>query len=248
MVAWSRIRVVQWVGANISGEPVTSLFKVEETSSTLSTEAAGCFISLVHIYQTTQCKKIQIIWVLLLSVMGWVVTDILNNGFVFKTCLLFFLCCFWPENLSANLKVMFIVRVGDYDSCVLSPILMVWFIVLYTMFLLSCPWARQLYRIEMLRLTGRNKRDNIPQDSASWKQSWRRHVDSVTCAGSDFYSLMPEEMEGLLKEDSGVPRRGGFQPPPKFPSFDKVEPDCKLSEKCLVYLFQHRNYFEYCWI
>ena len=32
---------------------------------------------------------------------------------------------------------------------------------------------------------------------------------------------------------------GGFNPPPsKFRSFDKVEPDCKLSEKC-VFLFQH---------
>jgi len=68
--------------------------------------------------------------------------------------------------------VLFIVRVSDYDICGLSPSLMSWFIVLYTMVLLSSPWARQLYRIEMLRLTGRNKRDTIPQDSASWKQSW----------------------------------------------------------------------------
>ena len=30
-------------------------------------------------------------------------------------------------------------------------------------------------------------------------------------------------------------------PPPKFRSFDKVEPDCKLSGKCLVFLFQHPN-------
>ena len=43
---------------------------------------------------------------------------------------------------------------------------------------------------------------------------------------------------------SGVPRGGGFggfKPPPKFRSFDKVEPDCKLSRKCLVFLFQHPN-------
>ena len=42
---------------------------------------------------------------------------------------------------------------------------------------------------------------------------------------------------------SGAPRRfGGFKPPPpKFRSFDKVEPDCKLSGKCLVFLFQHPN-------
>jgi hypothetical protein len=41
-------------------------------------------------------------------------------------------------------------------------------------------------------------------------------------------------------------RRGvGFgvfkPPPPKFRSFDKIEPDCKLSGKCLVFLFQHPN-------
>jgi hypothetical protein len=35
---------------------------------------------------------------------------------------------------------------------------------------------------------------------------------------------------------------GGFKHPlPKFRSFDKVEPDCKLSRKCLVFLFQHPN-------
>ena len=32
---------------------------------------------------------------------------------------------------------------------------------------------------------------------------------------------------------------GEFKTPPKFRSFDKVEPDCKLSRKCLVFLFQH---------
>jgi hypothetical protein len=36
---------------------------------------------------------------------------------------------------------------------------------------------------------------------------------------------------------------GGVQPPlpPKFRSFDTVEPDCKLSGKCLVSLFQEPN-------
>ena len=36
---------------------------------------------------------------------------------------------------------------------------------------------------------------------------------------------------------------GGWwiQTPPKFRSFDKVEQDCKLSGKCLVFLFQHPN-------
>ena len=44
--------------------------------------------------------------------------------------------------------------------------------------------------------------------------------------------------------ESGVPSGGlGVQRPlpPKFRSFDKVEPDCKLSGKCLVFLFQHPN-------
>ena len=43
--------------------------------------------------------------------------------------------------------------------------------------------------------------------------------------------------------NSGVRRGGGSNPPPppKFLSFDKVEPDCKLSRKCLVFLFQHPN-------
>jgi hypothetical protein len=43
---------------------------------------------------------------------------------------------------------------------------------------------------------------------------------------------------------SGVRRGGGdfgVQTPPKFRIFDKVEPDCKLSGKCLVFLFQHPN-------
>ena len=37
---------------------------------------------------------------------------------------------------------------------------------------------------------------------------------------------------------------GGFgvlNPPPKFQSFDKAAFDCKLSGKCLVFLFQHPN-------
>ena len=34
---------------------------------------------------------------------------------------------------------------------------------------------------------------------------------------------------------------GVFKPPPKFRSFDKAAFDCKLSGKCLVFLFQHPN-------
>jgi hypothetical protein len=44
---------------------------------------------------------------------------------------------------------------------------------------------------------------------------------------------------------SAVPRGafGVFKPtlPPKFRSFDKAAFDCKLSRKCLVFLFQHPN-------
>ena len=42
-----------------------------------------------------------------------------------------------------------------------------------------------------------------------------------------------------LRTEGGV---WGVQPhPPKLRRFDKVEPDCKLGGKCLVFLFQHPN-------
>jgi len=41
---------------------------------------------------------------------------------------------------------------------------------------------------------------------------------------------------------------GSHPPPPKFRSFDKVELDCKLSGKYLVFLFRHPNSFKNCWI
>ena len=43
---------------------------------------------------------------------------------------------------------------------------------------------------------------------------------------------------------SGVPRGvwgGSNTPPPEILKFWQAEPDCKLSEKCLVFLFQHPN-------
>ena len=56
--------------------------------------------------------------------------------------------------------------------------------------------------------------------------------------------LLCLELKFILVLFSGV-ARGGVgvfkPPPPKFQSFDKVEPDCKLSGKCLVFLFQHPN-------
>ena len=70
MVACGMIRVVQWVGASVSEELVASIFRVEETLSTLSTEAAGCFKKLVPVYQTTQRKKIQVIWIVMLC-LSW---------------------------------------------------------------------------------------------------------------------------------------------------------------------------------
>jgi hypothetical protein len=53
------------------------------------------------------------------------------------------------------------------------------------------------------------------------------------------FSLGPVPFQGCP-----VAYRGGVwgvqtSPPPKFRSFDKVETDCKLSGKCLVFLFQH---------
>ena len=48
---------------------------------------------------------------------------------------------------------------------------------------------------------------------------------------------IPTPFRGGVPDDSGVPKWGGegvgVQPthPPKFRSFDKVEPDCKLSGK-----------------
>ena len=43
---------------------------------------------------------------------------------------------------------------------------------------------------------------------------------------------------GQWRTEGGL---GGSTPPPNFRSFEKIEPDCKLSRKCLVFLFQHPN-------
>jgi hypothetical protein len=50
----------------------------------------------------------------------------------------------------------------------------------------------------------------------------------------------------LYRPSVPVAYRGGLgcsnpPPPPKFRSFDRVEPDWKLSGKCLVFLLQHPN-------
>jgi hypothetical protein len=59
MVMWAMTSVVYQVGAIISAEPAASIFRVEDNSSTMSTEARGCSS---HSYQMTQYKKIQVTW------------------------------------------------------------------------------------------------------------------------------------------------------------------------------------------
>ena len=61
-------------------------------------------------------------------------------------------------------------------------------------------------------------------------------------------SLKPvsEKPATVTHAHSGVPSGGGWgvKPPtphPKFRSFDTAAFDCKLSGKCLVFLFQHPN-------
>ena len=91
--------------------------------------------------------------------------------------------------------------------------------------------------------------------------------DSITCMGSGYLRLSWQccccgkwlkllntfsnnfQLSLTMLLPSSIPV-GGFKPPtlPKFRSFDKVEPDCNWAEKCLVFLFQHPNYFKNCWI
>jgi hypothetical protein len=69
-------------------------------------------------------------------------------------------------------------------------------------------------------------------------------TDTITCLRVD---MMISYFHVCGDVDIGaraVAYRGGVwgvQTPPKFRSFDRVEPDCKLSGKCLVLLFQHLN-------
>ena len=54
-------------------------------------------------------------------------------------------------------------------------------------------------------------------------------------------------LEDMIIPQAVAYRGGGLgvqpPPPPKFRSFDKAAFDCKLSGKCLVFLFQHPNQF-----
>ena len=57
-------------------------------------------------------------------------------------------------------------------------------------------------------------------------------------------SLTPDAQPAQWRTEEGF---GEVQLPlPKFRSFDKVEPNCKLSGKCLVFLFEHPNQFKNC--
>jgi hypothetical protein len=51
--------------------------------------------------------------------------------------------------------------------------------------------------------------------------------------------LLPNTMDHQWRAEGGI--GGSNRPPPKIPKFYKVEQDCKLSGKCLVFLFQHPN-------
>ena len=50
--------------------------------------------------------------------------------------------------------------------------------------------------------------------------------------------VQTEAYQAVVYRGGGV---WGVQTPPKFRSFDKAAFDCKLSGKCLVFLFQHPN-------
>ena len=71
----------------------------------------------------------------------------------------------------------------------------------------------------------------IPVQHSAAVVSWHMYYDLHVSAFLSHH-------QGQWRTEGGG---GGLTPPPKFRSFDKVEPDCKLSRKCLVFLFQHPN-------
>jgi hypothetical protein len=79
------------------------------------------------------------------------------------------------------------------------------------------------------------------ENTVYWKQLQHSQLKSVK---SGILCLWLSWSYPLLSLHLGtVAYWGGSNPspPPKFLSFDTVEPDCKLSGKCLVFLFQHPN-------
>ena len=69
-----------------------------------------------------------------------------------------------------------------------------------------------------------------------WSRPFRRKTKSAFCACAITFQTQSNQW----RTEGGC---GGsnISPPPEFRSFDKFEPDCKLSGKCLVFLFQHPN-------
>ena len=75
----------------------------------------------------------------------------------------------------------------------------------------------------------------LPPDNTSHHRLYRHHRLGILISSVPDRSTVPS--------CSGVPRNSEVltKGTPKFRSFDKVEPHCKLSGKCLVFLFQHPN-------
>ena len=71
-------------------------------------------------------------------------------------------------------------------------------------------------------------------------------ITLTNCKNQNFVGELPVKVVGLTGTIVIMAYRegGGVQTPPhsqKFRSFEKVEPDFKLSGKCLVFLFQRPN-------
>jgi hypothetical protein len=86
------------------------------------------------------------------------------------------------------------------------------------------------------------------ETTADWRDLKLKECTSVTEGPLSFYETLLQLYLCAQWRTKGRLGGGSTPPPPKFRSFDKVEPDCKLSGKCLVFLFQHPNYFKNFWI
>ena len=99
--------------------------------------------------------------------------------------------------------------------------------------LLRHPNGISTARIQQARMCmGRNGRSRV---------NWCLQIEVHTTLGKRvlFISLFKTSVQWCTE---GGGRLGRFNPPlPKFRSFDKVEPECKLGGKCLVFLIQQNN-------
>ena len=108
----------------------------------------------------------------------------------------------------------------------------------------------------MMNVTSGQPRSRDDANTARRRAPWfPTHIDPQTTTSHALKSLISlhillsrsERFErSLVKFEKGPTaavayRGGGFGGPPKFRSFEKVEPDCKLSGKYLVFLFQHSH-------